>query len=287
MAFTIPQGLAASCRESPEARAWLDQLPQIVDDLRRQWSLQLGPPFDGPEMTASWVAPARRSDGSPAILKVPMPHMEADHEIEGLRFWDGSPTVELLEADDALGAMLLESCRPGTSLRSQPEVEQDVIIARLLRRMWRVPPPPHPFRPLKEMIDLWIAETRSNEARWHDARLVRNGLRTFEELARSDEGVVLLATDLHAGNVLQAEREPWLVIDPKPFIGDPAYDATQHLLNCESRMVHEPIATIASFADRLHVDGERVRLWLFARTAAENRDDWEDSWTAMARLLSG
>jgi streptomycin 6-kinase len=43
---------------------------------------------------------------------------------------------------------------------------------------------------------------------------------------------VLLCTDLHAENVLAAEREPWLAIDPKPCIGDPAFDAIQHMLNC-------------------------------------------------------
>ena len=42
---------------------------------------------------------------------------------------------------------------------------------------------------------------------------------------------MLLHTDLHAGNVLAAEREPWLAIDPKPYVGDPAYDVTQHIFN--------------------------------------------------------
>jgi streptomycin 6-kinase len=70
--------------------------------------------------------------------------------------------------------------------------------------------------------------------------------------------MVLLATDLHAGNVLQAQRRPWLVIDPKPFVGDRAYDATQHLLNCSQRMLTAPDATIRRFADLLEVDDERV-----------------------------
>jgi streptomycin 6-kinase len=108
----------------------------------------------------------------------------------------------------------------------------------------------------------------------------------FEELVQGAEaGHVLLATDLHAGNVLRAQREPWLVIDPKPFVGDPAYDATQHLLNGEERLMNAPFATIERFADLLQVDAERVRLWLFARTAAENRDAWDDSWTEVARAL--
>lgn len=64
------------------------------------------------------------------------------------------------------------------------------------------------------------------------------------------------------------------MIDPKPFVGDRAYDATQHLLNCRERVTLHPRDTIARFADLLGVDAERVRLWLFARAAAEPRDDW-------------
>ena len=66
--------------------------------------------------------------------------------------------------------------------------------------------------------------------------LVREGLRLSKDLAREAPTHVLLATDLHAGNVLRARREPWLVIDPKPFVGDPAYSATQHLRNCVLRL---------------------------------------------------
>lgn len=266
--------------------AWLGRLPETLRELERRWSLTLEEPFDGPEVSVAWVAPARLADGSPAVLKVGMPHMEAEHEVDGLRFWDGDPTVRLLEADDALGAMLLERCEPGTHLRSLPEPEQDVIVAGLLRRLWRVPPTSHPFRPLSEMIDHWTAETIQDEARWPDPGLVREGLRRFEELARDPrDGAVLLATDLHAGNVLRASREPWLVIDPKPFLGDPAYDATQHLINCGERMREAPLATIARFADLLEVDAERVRLWMFARAAAGSRGEWDEAWTSLARAL--
>lgn len=286
MSLTLPKLLVANCAKSPERAAWLEQLPTVVRKLERRWSLTLGAPFDGPEVSGSWVAPVRRADGSSAVLKLGMPHMEADHEIAGLRFWDGDPTVRLLEADEAAGAMLLERCDPGTALRSLPEVEQDVVIAGLLRRLWRVPAAPHPFRPLADMVDTWIEETRSDEARWPDPGLVRDGLQLFEELAHeSGRGDMLLATDLHAGIVLHAQRERWLVIDPKPFVGDPSYDATQHLLNCESRMRDAPLATISRFADLLGVDADRVRSWMFARAAAESHDEWGDSWMELARAL--
>ena len=109
----------------------------------------------------------------------------------------------------------------------------------------------------------------------------------MRELPRTAPIEVLLATDLHAGNVLRATREPWLVIDPKPFVGDPAYDATQHLFNCHSRMRSDPCETIRRFADLLDLDCERVRLWMFARAAAEPRDRWENEDLALlARTIA-
>jgi streptomycin 6-kinase len=215
-----------------------------------------------------------------------MPHMEAAHEIQGLRFWDGDGIVRLLEADEDLNAMLLERCEPGTPLRELPETEQDVVIARLLRRLWRKPDSPHTFRPLSVMLEHWSAETMASAPRWLDAGLVKDGLRMFEELSQPSIDDVLLATDLHAGNVLRAEREEFLAIDPKPFIGDRAYDATQHLLNCRHRLIVSTDSTIRRCSDRLDVDVERVRLWMFARAAAEPRDVWDDTAIAFAKWLA-
>ena len=81
---------------------------------------------------------------------------------------------------------------------------------------------------------------------------------------------MLLCTDLHAGNVLAARPEPWLVIDPKPFIGDPAFDAVQHMLNCEDRLAADPAPLAARMAGLAGVDAARVRQWLFARSVQES-----------------
>jgi streptomycin 6-kinase len=278
----IPQRLIESCASVPERVAWLDQLPSLVAQLTRRWSISIDEPF---EASCAWVAPAVRARGTHAVIKISMPHMEAEHEIEGLRVWAGDPTVRLFEADDDLGAMLLERGTPGTSLRSVSEPEQDQIIAGLLRRLWQVPAAPNVFRPLSLMVVHWCEETRADAARWRDAALVEDGLRVFDELSSGGDDGVLLATDLHAGNVLRAQREPWLVIDPKPFIGDPAYDATQHLLNCKPRVHADPRGTVTRFAELLDVDSERVRLWLFARVAAEPREAWDANAVALARLL--
>jgi streptomycin 6-kinase len=281
----VPSRLVAVCHERPERRAWLERLPRVVDDLASRWSLSLGAPFDSNEVSCAWVAPAVRGDGTRAVLKLGMPHLEGAHELQGLRFWNGDPFVRLLDADDDLNAMLLESCEPETRLRALPEEDQDVIVAGLLRRLWRRPPEPHAFSTLASMLAHWSAETVSRSSEWREPRLVREGLRLFDELSRPASDDVLLATDLHAGNILRAQREPWLAIDPKPFIGDRSYDATQHLLNCQARVFAAPNATIERFARLLDVDAERVRLWMFARAAAEPRDRWDDESTALAGAL--
>jgi streptomycin 6-kinase len=284
--FSVSPQLRWHCQKSPERMAWLERLPATIAEIADRWHLEVCKPFEGGG-EASWVAPASCEDGSRAVLKLGLPHMEAESEAEGLRTWSGDPTVRLLEADDSLGAMLIERCEPGTSLRERPEPEQDVVLAPLLRRLWRAPVSGHAFRPLSRLIDYWRSETLTREAEWGDAALVRSGLDALQDMAGDVPGATLLATDLHAGNVLRAEREPWLVIDPKPFVGDPAYDATQHLLNCHGRMSADPQGTIARFAGLLDVDAERVRRWVFARAAAGPRDDWRGTrWFGVARAIA-
>jgi streptomycin 6-kinase len=267
VAFVIPSRLVAACSTAPERTAWLTRLPDAIRDLQRRWTLTLEQPFDGDDVSCAWVAAATLPTGTPVVLKLGMPHMEAEDEIAGLRFWNGDPTVRLLDADDDLGAMLLERCEPGTPLRSLPESDQHIVIANLLRRLWRGPSTAYPFRPLAMMLEYWSAEALAHGSDGMDIGLVRDGVGLFRELAVPTADDVLLATDLHAGNVLRAEREPWLAIDPKPFIGDPAYDVTQHLLNCQSCLLSDPHHTIERVADLAGVDRHRAQLWLFARAA--------------------
>lgn len=261
----------------------------MLETLLDRWRLRVESAFDQ-DGTCSWVSAVVRSDGTEAVLKLAMPHMEGRDEIEGLRFFDGRGMVRLLEADEGFGAMLLERCLPGTALRSEPEPRQDEIIAAILKRTWESTTQEtdlRRFRPLSEMIDLWCDEAEAQRDRWPDAGVVQEGLRTMKELARPAPGDVLLTTDLHAGNVLRSQREPWLAIDPKPFVGDRAYDPVQHLINCEERLAGDAAGLVERVADLTEVDGERLRLWAFARAAAEPRDDWSNMrWIAIARALA-
>jgi streptomycin 6-kinase len=280
--WDVPRTLAEAVARD-RRQAWLERLPTRVDALAEQWSLQIEAPFQPGGQTA-WVAPVRAATGAVLVLKVAWRHTEATHEADGLRAWDGDGAVRVhaVAAFDDTTALLLERCVPGTTLAGRPEMEQDVVIAGLLRRIWREPAPGHPFRPLQVMCDAWADEFDRKSATVPttlDAGLAREGIALFRALPATADRNVLLCTDLHAENVLAAEREPWLVIDPKPYVGDPTYDVLQHLLNCYDRLVADPRDVANRMADLLDLDGDRLLLWLFARCVQESAD-----WPALARV---
>jgi hypothetical protein len=98
MELRIPNGLAFSCRKTPERSAWLTRLPYVVRKLEELWSLRL---------------------------------------------------------------------------------------SGLLRRLWRSPATPHPFRSLASLTEYWTNETLTQIEHCPDAGLVREGLHLFAELPRN------------------------------------------------------------------------------------------------------
>ncbi len=286
MTIRIPRAVAAAVGEDElgERRAWLAALPGVVAEIAGEWGLTLGEPYE-PGGFCAWVAPANED----LVLKVSWRHTEAEHEAEGLRFWNGDGAVRCFAAwsvDPDTTALLLERCVPGTSLGTLPEPEQDAVVAALARRLHgQLPGAGHPFRSLTEMCDgcADAFERRANDGSL-ERGLAREAVALFRELPRTARSEALLCTDLHAGNVLASTREPWLVIDPKPFIGDPAFDAVQHMLNCDERLGDDPLALAARMAFLFEVDAERVRLWLFARCAQESAAD--PAMLAVARRLA-
>ena len=124
------------------------------------------------------------------------------------------------------------------------------------------------------MCDMWVAGFLRRSPRRAqdilDPGLVSAAVEVFAGLPRSAGRQVLLCTDLHAGNVLAAEREPWLVIDPKPYVGDPLRrpPARPQLPRAPRRGSRSGSpARLAALAD---LDADRVRLWLFARCTIES-----------------
>ena len=285
--LAIPQNLAEAI-ERDGRQSWWSTLPAIVRDVADIWSLEVGEPFQ-PGGDTAWVAPARNELDVELVLKLAWRHPESEHEGDGLVAWRGRGAIQLhaRKQFDETNALLLERCLPGSPLRDRPETKQDVVIAGLLQKLWIAPAEGHCFQNLRIMCEQWadrFEEKFDSAVTGLDPGLARDGITLFRELPTTAESEVLLCTDLHAGNVLMAEREPWLAIDPKPYVGDRTYDPLQHMLNCADRLLVDPKGFASRVADLLNLDRDRLLEWLFARSV-QFSPQWP--WLAeVARLVA-
>lgn len=258
--------------------AWREALPTLVPAVLEEWSLSAGVPY-APGGSASWVAPVQDSEGRRLTLKVTMSHDEARDEAAGMAAWQGHGAATVLRSEErgSTTLLLMEEVRPGTPLAELPDPdEQDEVFTGLLRRL-RIPVPEGgPFRPLADMCAWWADEAQERLDRMPGllpAHLVAHGLRLFRELPWEWDGEpVLLATDLHPHNILRRESGEdgdWVLIDPKPYVGDPHYDLLQYLLDHEQRLLRDPSGLVRDLARRSGLDPHRARDWMLARCVQE------------------
>jgi streptomycin 6-kinase len=258
----------------PDGQDWADSLPVLVEHCRELWELEVGEPFEGG--CTAWVAPAERADGSSLVLKLRYPDDESLHEPDALELWAGNGAVRLIERDDVTGALLLERLQPGTSLRELPDTGEAMTLAcGVLRRLWQPAGTGHPFVTAQACAAHWAVDIE-RQYRMHsepfDAALLRAAVSTFELLSAYEGESVVLHQDFHRGNVLRAQREPWLAIDPKPLAGERAFDARwllNDLLGQEPRSGLEAGDLLQQLSTELSLEPERIRLWTLAR-AVEN-----------------
>ena len=247
----MPPYLVAFASDRGEAgRAWLARLPGLVESYAERWSLELDEPLGDPPRAAGWVAMARRrTDGADVVLKVGWPHPEAETEAAGLRHFAGRGAVRLLESDDREFALLLERARPGDDLRSLPVEEGDARAAEVLRTLWRAPSPAAaPIGTLAATVAGW------------EPLLGEEAERAATLLATAPEPVVLHG-DFNPTNVLRRGVDDWVAIDPKPLVGDPAYDLAQYLANHVDLGREALRRQTLRFASALDLDAARIAGW--------------------------
>jgi streptomycin 6-kinase len=278
VSLRLPPELEA---EWSEERAWLAELPRLAAELAERWSLRLEQPFPTPR---SLVVPA-----GGVVLKLNAPsHFEADHEADALAAWDGRGAVRLLDRDDDRRALLVERCRPGTELTTSGADER-AVVAELLPRLALAPPRPHPFRHLADEADRWAEELPARFARGgrpFERSLLALALDVFTSADRSAGSLV--NQDLHGWNILRATREPWLVIDPKPLVGEAELGGVGLLRNAA---FHGGASEARRWLDVLagcSLDRERARAWGVAHALAwgwTSRDGWSARSIEAARAI--
>jgi streptomycin 6-kinase len=268
--LTIPKAVIAMLGSSEDGRDWLASLPELVDRARARWDLSVGPAYEGG--CVAFVAPAERGTGEEVVVKIGFVDEETRTEPDALALWGGQGAVRLLDVDEGSGAMLLERLKPGTRLELHPDRDEAISIAcLLLRRLWRPVPADHPFRTVADLaagLAREIPREFTREGAPFERSLVDAAVRACQEFAEGDGRPVLANRDFHLGNVLAAAREPWLLIDPKPLVGEPAFD-TGHLVRSllpEELDAGSVDRVVRRLAAELELPAERVRLWAMVRS---------------------
>ncbi len=226
----------------------------VPDLIRERWQLTLGEEYA--PGAAGRAFRAELSDGTPAVLKLQHPHRESEQEADALERWHGDGAVRLLARDDERHALLLERCEPGTFL-SEWDGDRLGVLIELLPRLWKRA---DGFHTLGDEVVHWALDGEVG------------GL--ARELASTQGELVLVHQDLHGENVLAAEREPWLVIDPKPLAAEREFSVAPIV---RSRELGDSRRDVLHRLDRLcselALDRERARGWTIVQTTAWDEGD--------------
>jgi len=277
---------------------WLRILPQLLVELSSRWQIRIEDPF--PDMAYNFVAPALRKDGTAVVVKVGVPNTEIKNEIAALQAYDGRGTVTLIEALPDEGAFLLERLTPGEHVLHLNDEVATSIAADVIRRIWKSGTPQGDFPSVSD----WAKGFQRLRKRFDGGtgpfpkKLVDTAQSLFRDLLSSMGETILLHGDLHHWNILSADRAPWLAIDPKGVLGEPAYEVGAWLRNPFPQILtfDQPRKVIArrldQFADQLTLARDRMLAWGIAQAALaawwsfeDEGDEW-DSWLAYAGIIS-
>jgi streptomycin 6-kinase len=262
------------------APGWIDDLPELVADIEREWSIRVGRPYQ--DATEAFVARATLGDGSPVVLKLLIPRADeagnkitaAGNEITVLRLTGGDGCVRLLRADAARGALLLE--RLGRSLHELglPMTRRHEILSATAARVWR----PAPDSGLPTGADKGRRLAGFIVASWEELdhpcseRAVSHALTCAARriAAHDDERAVLVHGDVHEWNALEAGGG-FKLVDPDGLLAEAKYDMG-------IMMREDPVELMAG-------DPRQRARWLALRTGLDATAIWE--WGVLERVSTG
>ena len=286
--FVIPADILGGFESGDDAtREWARLLPSVARDLLQKWDVRPDGAVRAGE--AGVLVPVRRADGTTAALKLQMPKPETGAAIIGLVEWNGRGTVRLLNSDADQGGMLLERLHADRSLDAVADDDTAVrIVGGLFARLHGVPGPDGLPR-LGTIAAGMLADVPAAR------QVLDSGDRTrldrwTRQIAEveAEPGDRLLRWDLHYGNVLAADREPWLAIDPEPLIGDPGFDLWPALdsgWSADDSVSDAPRIVRRRFdilTEMLDLDRSHAAAWTAARLLQNTLWDIEDGHHAIS-----
>lgn len=253
-------------RFGPRANDWCDDLPALLDRLARRWRIWIGRTASPGANSCVWFCETH--GGESAVLKLsPDPALGAS-EAEALAAWRSSGRVpRVLNLDRDSGALLLEAIRPGTTLADSRPAAHLGAVAELVGDL-------HAsagagamsgFPPLVERVEFIFAlyEERLREpavALAVPVDLLEGSAAAARRLAVESGQRVLLHGDLHAKNVLNGGVRGLVAIDPRAYVGDPAFDLIDWVLvdGGDARTARPRAEWLA---ERVRVDPAKLWRW--------------------------
>jgi streptomycin 6-kinase len=244
-----------------QARAWLNEVPDIARSWAQRWNLVLKAPLEGG--TVSVVYSVQRQDG-PAVLKLAAPWSRwSRQEAAALRAWDGHGAIRLLAASDDARALLLERVWPGSAASSVTAAELAAVLATLSR-----PAVPSEMPALAEAVQLRFDRAQENRhGLLSDRQIWRARCAAVELAGASHESPVLCHGDLSSKNILVSRDRGLLAIDPNPCAGHPAYDAAQWAVT-QTPVAQAP-QRASAVAAALGISADDVLRWVGVLVAVE------------------
>ncbi|MDT0352536.1 aminoglycoside phosphotransferase family protein [Pseudonocardia charpentierae] len=249
-----------------DGHAWLTAIPDVVVALQRRWAVTVEEELSGG--TSAWVARVRRSDGTPAVLKIAMSDEACEREVALLQAAGGRGYARLLAAEPEHRAVLLEALGPALERSGLAPERQIEILCAALRDAWQVPAPDAAPEAKAEALADLVGRLWDELDRPCSARVVELALEYARRRADASGRLVVVHGDPHPGNALRRPDGTYVFVDPDGFVADPAYDLGVVLRDWCPELLAGDASELAGrycrlLAARTGIDGTAIDEWGF------------------------
>ena len=213
------------------------------------WNLEL----TGETITSTTGVVAFTKD---AVLKISK--VDDEQTALVLNHYNGHGAVKLLRSDG--NATLLERVVPGTHLSSIDDNEATHVLCEVIRQL-------HSNKGLLDLPNIAALQKGFRNVAQIPYELVKQANDIYTDLLSSQDNPVVLHGDLHHDNVLFDDNRGWLAIDPKGYIGEPAYEVGAMLRNPQGVAITPELTMqrVDIIAKQLNLDKERIIKWAFTQ----------------------
>lgn len=251
-------------------RAWLNYLPDLVEQLAVKWDLDNFESIDN--LSYNYVIGCVQNNNH-VILKLGLDKLAVQNEADALRYFSGHGCVKILDQDYDRGALLIERVILGKSLKNffpYQDAKAIKITSKIIDKFQKnsLPPDNKKFKDVAH----WLAILDKN---WNIPLHHLEKARVLSKyLLNTTTKSVLLHGDLHHYNILSNGKNSWIAIDPKGVIGDPIYEVGAFIRNPMSELFtfnEEDIKNILQnriklFSEFLRFDEKRIFQWTYVQS---------------------